>query len=325
MKNKKSIIKIVENLVSFGMRQGKATLRAGNYIEKFLMAAEVPFAIEKISATIPAVVYAMLKVDGKHVPCESTSFVSGSLKGNSSLASSLISSKYLIDTANINFNPQSESISRPNFYFAPSVAVRREDVARIIYARKVQLRVNVRKETYQPLQFLVGNRKDPEIILFTHFDSIGPGAIDNASGTAVCLSLILQNPLLLKKILVVLDPHEELSYDIPTYWGKGYRIFEERYLKLLNNAQRIIVVDSVGNGRPRIFRERSILHLSFPIKRVDKYASKIVSIAADINGLMKIYHSASDTTQRVDERYLRAAQAVVKRLIEDTIRRKNKN
>jgi len=77
MKNKKKIIKIVENLVSFGTRQGKATLCAGNYIEEFLKTAKVPFRIEKISATIPAVVRATLKVDGKDLPCKSTSFVSG--------------------------------------------------------------------------------------------------------------------------------------------------------------------------------------------------------------------------------------------------------
>ena len=107
---------------------------------------------------------------------------------------------------NINFNPLCDSISKANFYFAPSVAVNRDLISALCRARKVEGFVDVEKVKFDSESILVGNLKNPKNIVFSHFDSIGPGAIDNASGTAICIKLILENKNIsaMKKIIITL-------------------------------------------------------------------------------------------------------------------------
>jgi Peptidase family M28 len=318
MKRKTDAIKMVEQLCAMGMRQGKTTIQAGRYIEGLLKTAKIPFKIEHLEAVLPNLKSGKLIADNIAMPCKPTSFVSGSFKGNSALVSSLISSRYLIDVPNINFNPLSKGISRSNFYFAPSVAIRKKDIAKVADSDDIFVSVRVARERYQLSQLLVGNTKSPSTIVFAHFDSIDAGAIDNASGVAVCLSCIMRKPELLESTLVVFDPHEELSYDFPTYWGKGFRIFEERHPSLLKKAVSLIVVDSVGNGKPHAIRDKKILRLAFPIRNLDLYASKIISIGGDIEGLMRVYHSDDDAPDRISERFLTATESMLERLLKNS-------
>lgn len=169
---------------------------------------------------------------------------------------------------------------------------------------RVRGEVRVQKERSALPQILVGNPRNPSIIVFTHFDSIGPGAIDNASGTAVCLSLVLTRPDLLKKTLFVFDPNEELSYDYPTYWGHGYRVFEKRHGALLRRAQQIISVDSVGNDKPQAIRDPKILNLAFPILGLSKLLKKTVTIGGDIEKMMEVYQSEADLPSLLSEEAL---------------------
>ena len=95
---------------------------------------------------------------------------------------------------------------------------------------------------------MVGNLINPKNLVFTHYDSIYSGAVDNASGVAVTLKLILDKPKLLKTTLFVLSGNEELAYDFPVYWGRGYREFEKKYWPLMKHSQKILIIDGVGNS-----------------------------------------------------------------------------
>jgi hypothetical protein len=304
----------VRALASFGERQGSQAVRAGRYIERLLRAARVPYQVEVIAATLPKA-SARLLVDGKRVRCAPTSFVGGRIAGNASIVSSLIPTRYLLTVPNINFNPQSDALSLPNFYFAPSVAVRRREVPRIIKAHSVKGVVRVEKRKYSLPQILVGNRKDPANVVFTHYDSIGPGAMDNASGTAVCLAALTSCPDLLENTLFVFDPNEELSYDRPTYWGHGYRVFEKRHQALMRRAAKVISVDSVGNGKPRIFRDAHTLNLAFPIAHPERVKGQLLTIGGDIGKMMEIYQSDKDLPRVLSEKYLEETQQLLVRLL----------
>lgn len=308
------MMKIVETLTSLGERQGKTTIRAANILTSTLRKAGVSYSIENIDTYLP-VASSVLRVDGKVIDSAPTSLIGGKIGSKEPLVSSLIPSRYLIDVPNINFNPVSKALSLSNFYFAPSLAIRSGDVARVLSGKRVFSKVRVRKIRYSLPQILVGNIKNPSVIVFTHFDSIGPGAIDNASGTAVCISLVTTRPDILKKTLFVFDPNEELSYDYPTYWGHGYRVFEKRHGLLLRKAEKIISVDSVGNGKPQIIRDPKILNLAFPISGLSKLLSKTLTIGGDIKKMMEVYQSEADLPHLLTESYLKKTRQLVLSLL----------
>lgn len=304
------MIKIVQALCALGERQGPTAIKAANIITNELKKHGIAYTINPIKTYLPKA-SSTLMVDGVLVDSAPTSFVGGKIGDNTGLSSSRIPSRYLIDVPNINFNPTSKALSLSNFYFAPSLAVRRGDVPRILEAKQVKGVVRVRKAKYVLPQILVGNLRNPSTIIFTHFDSIGPGAIDNASGTAVCLALVTKDSNILKKALIVFDPNEEVSYDYPTYWGHGYREFEKKYPKLLRCAKRIISVDSVGNGKPEVIRDPKVLNLAFPVRGLKALLPKTLTIAGDIEKMMEVYQSEADLPQLLSERYLEGTRKLV--------------
>ncbi|MEA2701854.1 MAG: hypothetical protein QOE22_563 [Candidatus Parcubacteria bacterium] len=314
---------IVRALTEFGERQGQATIRAGEYIENLLITGGViTYGKEFIEVELPHA-SATLRADTKEIKCAPTSFIGGKINDKDALVSSLVPSRYLLTVPNINFNPRSDSLSRPNFYFAPALAVRKKDMPRILTAQKVEGTVYVRKMRHRLIQFLIGNRKSPEVVLFAHYDSIGPGAMDNASGTAVCISIALKHPEVLSKVLIVLDPNEELSYDSPTYWGHGYRVFEKRHPLLLRNAKRVIVVDSVGNGKPQIFRDSHTLNLAFPLKAVARLRGDVLTVGGDVEGMMEFYQSDTDVPSQLTEGFLEETEELVLKLVLSGYGRRN--
>ncbi len=301
---------IVTGLLAFGERQGTQAKKAGVYLANALRAGGVDYTIEYVDTFLPKA-SSLLRIDGKLIPSAPTSFVGGKIGSAEKLVSSLIPTRYLIEVPNINFNPRSRALSRPNFYFAPSLAVHAQNVSKIIGAKKIAGTVRVVKERFSLPQLLVGNTKNPENIVFCHYDSIGPGAIDNASGTAVCLATALTRPELLKTTLFVFDPNEELSYDKPAYWGHGYRAFEARHSKLLKSCKKILVVDCVGNGKPQIIRDPSILYLAFPLKNITPLLKKTATLGGDIDKMMEVYQSDKDLANMVSEKSLQDAAAML--------------
>ena len=297
----------IDDLLLFSPRQGGNALNTADYIEKTLKTHRVSFVSEKFQTQVPLTV-AVLKVDGKKMSCEGCSFLSGKILGKDAIASSLIPSRFLIDFSNINFNPKCNGISVSNFYFSPSIAVSRKDISTIIKAKKIFGQVKVKKYKGPSKQILVGNNINPKNIIFGHYDSIGPGATDNASGVATMMSVIVNNHDLLKSNLFVFDGNEELSYDYPTYWGRGYRIFEKRYKGILEKAKKIFVVDCVGNGKTSIINDQKIANLAFPIRSIEKIKEKVFIISGSMERLMRVYHSEKDVAKEVKKMFLDEAE-----------------
>lgn len=304
----------IKKLLFFAPRQGQNMLKTADYIEKTLTNNGVYFVSEKFKIQIP-VSTASFSADGKKISCAGCSFASGKITSKDSVVSSLVPSRFLINYPNINFNPKCESVSLSNFYFAPAIAVSIKDIPVIINADKIYGEVKTKKYKGESRHILVGNLKNPKNIIFGHYDSIGSGAIDNASGSAVMMDLIINHSSFLKNNLFVFDGNEELSYSFPTYWGNGYRIFEKRHKKLFETAKSVFVIDCVGNGKTEVVSDTKIINLAFPILSVKKLKNKIFAVGGNIEKLMKVYHSNEDTIGNIKNKYLNeAVNIMIKKL-----------
>ncbi len=314
---------VAARLVRLGERQHRTLEAAFAVIADVLAAQAVNFRVEPIATVTPAWRDSVLRVNGRLVPAKPTGLVSGTVTGKDSLVSSLIGSRFLLDQPNLNFNPrnlQNTSISAGNFYFAPSFAVGTSTVRKILAAKTVSGTLAVRKQRGTAKQILIGNLRAPRRIVFTHYDSIGPGAIDNASGVATVFGTIARFPTVLDSSLFVIDPNEELSYDRPTYWGHGYREFERRHGRLLSGCERVYSVDCVGNGRPTVAQDPRITYLALPLKRSREWERKTFHVFGDIDQLMTVYHSDADTTAQLSAKRLEQTTDLLVRALSDKIR-----
>lgn len=307
--------KFIQALANIGERQLLGEIKAAKLIQKTLQQADVKFVAEKYIAEIPKFIKSVLKVDGKNIPCMATCMVSGKLSGKHSLISSLITSQHNLFDANINFNPEAQVISRSNHYFAPAVAIRSQDMVKILKAQEVSGEVRVKKISQPEINFLVGNTHNPKTILFCHYDSLGPGAVDNASGTAMLLDLIINHPGILKDNLFAICANEELSYDQPIYWGHGYRVFERDYPKLLKHCRQILVVDGVGLGSVKIITDPQEVRLGFPIMQQAKYQTKIKALYGIDDSFWKVYHSAIDLPKLIKVKKFLATKKIILQLL----------
>lgn len=298
---------LVEKIISFGERQLEGEVECRMWIESLLNENKVDYQLMKFQTNVPRYLNYSLKVDAKPIPCLPTSYVSGKIESNKCLTSVFCEINESETPFNINFNPLCDSISRHTHYFHPSLAISKHNLADVINAKKIEGVVEVDNVLHDTASILVGNIKNPKKILFSHFDSVEIGATDNASGTAVMLYLALNYPDFLKENLLVFDSNEELSFEKPIYWGKGYRVFEDRYGDLLDKAEEILIVDCVGQTPLEVITEPGWLFQGFPIKQIDKYASKIKMLAGDVDALMSVYQSPIDTLEQQDETYLKEA------------------
>ncbi len=306
-----NVKKFVRELCNLGERQGSVERQAMRAVTRELKLLGAPFVEKGFPVTVPVERRARLVADGVSLPCRASSLTSGAITNADAMVSSLISSLQNRYQPNINFNPRCRGVSRGNRYVAPSLAVRTADVPALLGARSVRGMVRVEKKGYRSSNVLVGNRRDPEFIVFTHVDSIGPGACDNAAGVAACLAAVANNPRVLGRTLVVVSGNEELSYDEPVHWGYGYRVFERSNKRLLSRAKKILVVDSVGLGKTVLIKDRGLLKLGLPLKD-EQLFKKAVAVTGDFDLLMAVYHSDLDTPARLDFRQIdRAARLIL--------------
>lgn len=306
MKKDFNTIKFISQLLEFSPRQGKNENKTADFIISILKKRKIDFHIQKFSTKIPLIKKSILKADDKKIKCEGCCFLGGKIKGKDSLISSLIPSRFFLTEPNINFNPKCRSISLDNFYFAPALAVSKNDLPKILKAKKVKGSVIVVPYRYLSSNILIGNIKSPKNIIFAHYDSIKRGVVDNASGVAVLMKTIISYSETLEN-LYVFSGNEELSYDNPVYWGYGFRAFEEKYKNLLHNAKKIIIVDCVGNSKATISRDNYMIKLAFPVKDIKKLAKKIFIIHGDLDKLMEIYHSNLDDLKQINKKQLNSA------------------
>jgi hypothetical protein len=294
---------LVRKILSFGERQFGSEQKTACFIKQSLETRKIDFSSQVFDTFSPKIQKALLRVDGENLNCEGTGFISGKVNPKKFLNSLESSQPHLYDS-NINSNPDCTTISLSNFYFAPSLAICYRDRNKIDNNAHVEASLKVVPTKYQSENILVGNSKNPEYILTGHYDSIKTGAIDNASGTAVMLKLILDHPSLLDKTLFVFSGNEELSYDQPIYWGHGYRVFEEKYFTQLLAAKKIFIVDCVGNARTEQTSAPETIAKAFPIINIEKIKNKVFAISGSIASLMRCYHAENDTINGLKEVYL---------------------
>ncbi len=192
-----------------------------------------------------------------------------------------------------------------------ALAVDRNALQKILNAKHVRGEVIVKPYEFESANILVGNRENSRVIVFAHYDSIETGAMDNASGVAVTMQALLPHPETLTETLYIFSGNEELSFDYPTYWGRGFREFEKKYMDIIQGCEKICVVDALGNGKTIVSQDKNITHLAFPIKNIKKRSDKIFLLYGDLEKLMRIYHSKGDTVEFLEEKYLKEAVAMI--------------
>jgi len=304
-------ILFINALVQFSPRQLKGETKAALFIISLLKKNKIAYFLQKFNVKIPVVKKVILKADKKEIKCDGCCFIGGEISNKEYIISSLLPSEICQNDANINFNPKCLTVSNSNYYFAPAVSIAHKSLFKILKAKNIKGRVDIMPINHKAINILVGNKKNPKFVCFAHYDSIKKGAIDNASGVALLMNIILSNSNKLKDTLFIFSASEELSYNKPVYWGYGFRVFEKEYYQLFKKAKKIIVVDSVGNGKTVILNNLEMIKLGFPIKNIKKLAKKTVLITGDFEQLMTVYHSDIDDGRGIEEKYLNEAYSII--------------
>lgn len=302
-----NILSTVIELCALGNRQGENLTLAARYISERIGGIGLALQVIEYPTAIPQNVSSHLLADGKEIPALPCSFSGGAITGPAEIITSLQSSRNHFTAPNINYNEKCAGISTPNYYNAPALAVSSDDVPQLRTARSIKGECKVVRKEFMAPQVLVGNLDNPRCIVFSHFDALFTGAVDNASGTAIMLHMLENNPELARQHLFVFDGDEELSYDFPTYWGHGYRVFENRFPHLLEQARRLVALDCVGYEEPVIYKDLRSIELALPLANRARYEDKTSIMAGGIDKLMTFYHSALDQADLMSEHYLEMA------------------
>lgn len=307
-----SCMDFVQKILQFSPRQLKEETSTARFLMEYLASHNIPYQKQHFYTYVPLLKEANLVVDGKRVPCDGCSMEGGRIIGKSKILNSLLSSAICQNDPNINFNPKcADAFSNSNHYFAPAVSVTHEGLRAVLAGKDVKGEVVVEKKRHRSVNILVGNSARPKVICFAHYDSIKTGAIDNASGVTAMMAIIVNAPESLEDVLYVFAGNEELSYDKPVYWGHGFRAFEKKYSNLMEQAKRIIPIDSLGNGKTILITDPSLIKLGFPIANFQKWKKKIAFVTGDFDHLMTVYHSEIDDGRGLSEEYLQDAVQVI--------------
>jgi len=198
------------------------------------------------------------------------------------------------------YNPFCRTASTPSFYNATSLAISSSVMGHLQITDDYYAKLKVKFKRFKSGNLLVGNMSDPRTIVFTHFDSLWGGVIDNAVGVAILLVLLKYGVVDKKKVLVVFAGSEELNIEgREVDWAKGYKMFLEDYSDLALNAEKIYIVDVIGRSKEsfRIHANESILNKAFPfeeLKEGNEIFKKAKGIFNDFESIKSIYHSPLD-------------------------------
>jgi hypothetical protein len=317
MRQKFNIMKFVKHLCSFSPRLGVNEQKAADYLEDVLTKHNVSFTTQRFKSAVPIYRKALLYADKRKIECKGSCLVSGKIKGQDNLVSSFTNLDESRTKYNINFSPYCKGISVPDFYRHPAVTIKPSDIQKIVNAKKVHGEVKVKRFDYSSRNILVGNHINPKYLAFAHYDCIGKGgAIDNAAAVASLMYLILNQPKVLEKALFVFAGAEEVSYDRrPKYSGRGFRIFENKYKKLLKKAKSIFILDGIGHAKPYWIRDYDFFWITFQVRMLKAIQKKIYAMHADDDTILKVYHSDLDTINNMKKKYvIEAAKFLLKKM-----------
>lgn len=304
------MLNIIKKLIEVSPRYGHNEIKTAKVIVGELKRLKVEYIEEVFDTSVPIIIKSELFADGEKIGCIGSSFTSGKIKDKKYLISSFDQSEE-IRPYSIAFSPVSEEISVINVYKNPSVTISRNSVIKVALANKVEGEVEVKKEAIKSENILVGNVINPKNIVFAHYDCVvGSGAVDNAAAVSVLLELIKTKKELLTNTLVVFTGNEELSYD--KYYdgcGYGFRVFEDKYNNLLENSQKIIVLDGIGIGKPNLTKNN--LDLVLQLKGIEKLKDKAFWLQNDQSEVLKHYHSKSDVIKNINKTYLKESLSLL--------------
>lgn len=308
MKKSFNHLRFIRRMISFSPRQFEGEKRSADFLVSWLKKNKISYDQQKFNVKIPKIKKATLKVNGEPVSCDGASMVSGETKnGEYIISNSLVMPDQNISLNKfcISYNPKCKIISNNNYYFTPTVSIAFKDLKKIIKAKNVCGKVEVEAIDHRAINILVGNKKNPKNICLAHYDSIKSGAIDNASGVSLMMGVICSDYEILQDTLFVFSASTELSYNKPVYYGYGFRVFEKKYFKQLENAQKIIIIDCIGYGETKIISDRELIKLASSMNNTDKWFDKIVVLAGNLDLLMTIYHSSLDDGRYLKEKFLK--------------------
>ncbi|EOD42566.1 putative aminopeptidase, Iap family [Candidatus Nanobsidianus stetteri] len=296
------IIDIIKDLERFSPRNNEEAInKTIKYIKENLEKVGVDFFDQYFYVSIPFDEGSYIILDnGEKIIGKANSFVSGYFEEKNIYSSQNI--KQEISVPHINYNQYYDAYSGVIFYDFPVINIKKSDLIKVINSEEIKVYVNVKRKLIKNENILVGNTKNPKNVIFTHFDTIFNGALDNSSGTATLLYAIINNKINLKENLIVFSGCEELSYDKPYYWGYGYRVFEYEYKEILEKSEKIIVYDMFGHSKPILTKE--YIREAFPIMSEYLY-EKSIQISESNNDWIKFYHSDADTIDKINEDYLK--------------------
>lgn len=290
---KDEILERASKLADLAPRQLEDEKKAAEIIEEEV--SDRDYSIQKFQVLVPDFREWELKADGEEIECLPSGLESGKIESKA-LVNSVLNGQGSMNRPNINFNPHAEGISVPNFYEAPSVAIKPEDVQKVIQAEEVEGHLEVEWVSHQSKNILVGNSQDPERIVMTHYDSVWGGFIDN--GFTVSLLIQMLEKLDLEENLVVFAGAEEISQENP-YHCYGYRRFEDEYLEQIQKAQEIFLADSLGRNTQKVIENPEIVEKAIVLNRPE-YKEKVKFVASDYHEVLDIYHSPKDKKEALN-------------------------
>lgn len=295
------IIDIIKDLEKFSPRNNEESLNnASKYIKENLEKVGIDFFDQYFKVSIPFDEGSYILLDnGEKIIGKANSFVSGYFEEKNIYSSQNINQE--ISIPHINYNQYYDAFSGVIFYDFPVINIKKSDLIKVINSEEIKVYVNVKRKLIKTENILVGNIKNPKNIIFTHFDTIFNGALDNSSGTATLLYGIINNKININENLIVFSGCEELSYDRPYYWGYGYRVFEYEYKEILEKSKKIIVYDMLGHSKPILTKD--YIKEAFPIMSEYLYEKSIL-ISESNNDWIKFYHSDADTIDKINEDYI---------------------
>jgi hypothetical protein len=295
------IIDIIKDLEKFSPRNNEESLNnTSKYIKENLEKVGIDFFDQYFKVSIPFDGGSYILLDnGEKIIGKANSFVSGYFEEKNIYSSQNINQE--ISIPHINYNQYYDAFSGVIFYDFPVINIKKSDLIKVINSEEIKVYVNVKRKLIKTENILVGNIKNPKNIIFTHFDTIFNGALDNSSGTATLLYGIINNKININENLVVFSGCEELSYDRPYYWGYGYRVFEYEYKEILEKSKKIIVYDMLGHSKPILTKD--YIKEAFPIMSEYLYEKSIL-ISESNNDWIKFYHSDADTIDKINEDYI---------------------
>ncbi|MFZ8801080.1 MAG: hypothetical protein ACO2ON_02790 [Candidatus Nanopusillus sp.] len=298
---KYKIINIIKDLEKFSPRNNEESLNnISKYIKENLEKVGIDFFDQYFKVSIPFDEGSYILLDnGEKIIGKANSFVSGYFEEKNIYSSQNIDQEIRIP--HINYNQYYDAFSGVIFYDFPVINIKKSDLIKIINSEEIKVYVNVKRKLIKTENILVGNIKNPKNIIFTHFDTIFNGALDNSSGIATLLYGVMNNKININENLIVFSGCEELSYDRPYYWGHGYRVFEYEYKEILEKSKKIIAYDMLGHSKPILTKD--YIKEAFPIMSEYLYEKSIL-ISESNNDWIKFYHSDADTIDKINEDYI---------------------